>query len=98
MAHQIDWTPVTADHVVAALDEYDTMGADAFFAEHGFAPTLTYDLIWNGRAYPPKAILGRAYELATGTRLQPDEFEGGKSGAAKILPRLGFDVQPKAPR
>ena len=96
MAHQIDWTPVTADHVVAALDEYDTMGADAFFAEHGFAPTLSYDLVRDGRTYPPKAILGRAYEIATGTRLRPADFEGGKSGAATILPRLGFDVRPKS--
>lgn len=95
MTHPIDWTPVTADHVVAALGEYDALGADAFFAEHGFAPTLTYDLLHDGRVYPPKAILGRAYEIATGTRLRPDEFEGGKAGAATILPRLGFDVQPK---
>lgn len=95
MTHPIDWTPVTADHVVAALAEYDSLGADEFFAEHGFAPTLTYDLIRSGRPYPPKAILGRAYEIATGTRLKPDEFEGGKSGAVRVLTELGFDVQPK---
>ncbi len=43
-----------------------------------------------------KAILGTAYELATGQRLAPGDFEGGKDGAVKVLERLGFTVQPLA--
>lgn len=30
------------------------------------------------RRYPPKAILGTAYELATGRRLASTDFEGGR--------------------
>jgi hypothetical protein len=67
--------------------------AGALFAEHGFAPTTTYDLIWEGRSYPPKAILGVAHELATGRRLASGDFEGGKSGAVKVMTELGFTVQ-----
>jgi len=39
--------------------------------------------------------LGTAYELATGQRLAPGDFEGGKSGAVKVLRNLGFTVQDK---
>jgi hypothetical protein len=92
----VTWDKVTHDHVVQALDEYDRLGEDQFFAIHGFSRTLTYDLIWKRRAYPPKAILGTAYEFATGKRLAPGDFEGGKSGAVRVLTGLGFDIQPKS--
>ena len=59
------------------------------------APTTTYDLVWEERLYPPKAILGTAYELATGRRLASGDFEGGKSGAVKNLEELGFTVQAR---
>ena len=92
----VGWDPVTRDDVVRAIGEYDQLGPAAFFSAHGFGPTTTYDLIWDGRRFPPKAILGTAYELATGQRLAPGDFEGGRSGAVKVLGALGFTVQPKA--
>jgi hypothetical protein len=95
MSHSPEWTQVTHDHVVGAIQEYDRLGPDQFFSEHGFAPTTTYDLVWDKRRYPPKAILGTAYELATGQRLASGDFEGGKSGAVKVLENLGFTVQAK---
>ena len=92
----VAWEPVSHEDVVRALTEYDRNGPDGFFSAHGFGPTTTYDLVWDGRCYPPKAILGTAYELATGQRLAPGNFEGGRSGAVKVLGALGFTVQPKA--
>jgi hypothetical protein len=50
---------------------------------------------WQQRRYPPKAILGTAYEFATGNRLASGDFEGGKSGAVKVLSQLGFTVQAR---
>jgi hypothetical protein len=91
----VTWENVTHDHVVRAIHEYDRLGPEKFYADHGFGPTLTYDLIWEKRRYPPKALLGAAYEFATGKRLAPGDFEGGKSGAVRVLQRLGFDIQPK---
>jgi hypothetical protein len=64
---------------------------------HGFAPTTAYDLVWDERRYPPKAILGTAYEFATGQSLAAGDFEGGKTGAVKVLGKLGFTVQPRRP-
>jgi hypothetical protein len=91
----VKWDKVTRDHVVRAMHEYDKLGAEEFFVKHGFAPTTTYDLLWEKRKYPPKAILGTAYEFATGHKLNSSEFEGGKSGAVRVLEELGFTVQPK---
>lgn len=88
------WNDVTPQHVLRAIDEFDTLGAQAFFAAHGFAPATTYELIHAGNTYPPKAILGTAHEFATGRRLDSAQFEGGKSGAVRILTRLGFTVRP----
>lgn len=93
MTRSISWDQVAAVDVERALAEYDRLGAEQFFAEHGFAPTTTYKLVWQGRDYPPKAILGTAYELATGERLASGDFEGGKTGAVKVLAKLGFTVE-----
>ena len=89
----VDWDRVSSDNVVAALHEYDRLGADGFFAQHGYGPSRSYELIWNERHYPHKAILGTAYELATGQRLAPGDFEGGKAGAVRVLGKLGFTVE-----
>jgi hypothetical protein len=95
MTHSIAWDQVTHADVVRAIHEYDQLGAERFFSQHGFAPTTTYDLVWARHRYPPKAILGTAYEFATGQRLASGDFEGGKSGAVKVLGNLGFTVQPR---
>lgn len=93
MSGSIAWDEVTHAHVERAIHEYDHLGPQRFFAEHGFAPTTTYELVWKNHRYPPKAILGVAYEFATGKRLASGDFEGGKTGAVKVLGNLGFSVQ-----
>ncbi|MEV4347212.1 hypothetical protein AB0J83_22375 [Actinoplanes sp. NPDC049596] len=87
------WDNVNRADVERAVAEYDRLGPESFFARHGFAPTTTYELVVKGRSYPPKAILGVAYEFATGHRLASADFEGGRSGAVKVLAALGFDVR-----
>jgi len=94
MTH-VMWDHVTRDDVVRAIQEYDRLGPEGFFSEHGFGPTTTYDLVWDERRYPPKAILGTAYEFATGRRLGSSDFEGGKAGAVKVLEQLGFIIKEK---
>lgn len=95
MARSIAWDKVTEAEVLRAMQEYDRLGPDEFFAQHGFARTTTYELVWERRRYPPKAILGTAYEFATGQRLASADFEGGKTGAVKVLGKLGFSVEPR---
>jgi hypothetical protein len=91
----VNWNPVTRSDVERAMEEYDRLGAETFFANHGFAPTTTYELVTRGRRYPPKAILGTAYEFATGKKLGSAEFEGGKTGAVRVLEKLGFAIHTK---
>ena len=91
------WDQVSRTDVVRAIREYDRLGPQGFFSAHGFAPTTTYELVWDGRRYPPKAILGTAYEFATGQRLASGDFEGGKTGAVRVLGKLGFTIQPRRP-
>jgi hypothetical protein len=88
-----NWDHVTRSDVLNAIQEYDRLGPEAFFSQHGFARTTTYELIWDERSYPPKAILGAAYEFATGRRLASGDFEGGKAGAVRVLGKLGFTVR-----
>ena len=91
----VTWSQVTRDDVLRAIEDYDRLGPEQFFSKHGFAPTTTYELAWEGRRYPPKAILGTAYEFATGERLGSTDFEGGKTGAVRVLGQLGFVVKEK---
>jgi hypothetical protein len=86
---------VTRDDVLRAIQEYDRLGPEEFFSEHGFGPSRSYELVWDERRYPHKAILGTAYEFATGQRLASGDFEGGKSGAVAVLRKLGFTIQDK---
>ena len=95
MSRSIAWDNVAHTDVVRAIQEYDRLGPERFFSTHGFAPTTTYDLVWEERRYPPKGILGTAYELATGERLASEDFEGGKSGAVRVLEKLGFTIEPR---
>ena len=61
----------------------------------GTLDRTTYELIWNKRSYPPKAILGTAYEFATGKRLASGDCEGGKTDAVKVLEKLGFTIHQR---
>jgi hypothetical protein len=81
----VAWDQVSRDDVLAALEDYDRLGPEEFFAQHGYGPSRSYELIWNKGRYPHKAILGTAYEIATGQRLAPGDFEGGKAGAGTAV-------------
>jgi hypothetical protein len=48
------WDHVTRADVLRSIKEYDRLGPERFFSAHGFAPTTTYELAFEGRRYPPK--------------------------------------------
>jgi hypothetical protein len=91
----VNWDNVTHAQIVRAIHDYDRLGPAQFFSEHGFGPSRSYELVWQERRYPHKAILGTAYELATGQPLRSSDFEGGKSGAVKVLRGLGFTIEAR---
>lgn len=81
---------ITRDDVLQAIADFDTG------VEHAFAPSTGYDLVYNGKRYPPKAILGLAARRLAGRTLTPYDFKGGEgSRCFRVLRSLGFEVSPK---
>jgi hypothetical protein len=84
---------ITRDDVLEALADFDRG------AQHGFRDSTVYDLLHNGKRYPPKAIIGLAARRLRGRVLEPNEFSGGEeSRCFAELRKLGFEVVPKTDR
>ena len=84
-----DWG-IRKKHVLAALKDLDQG------VKHPFHDSTGYDLIYRGRRYPPKAILGLAAKHSSNASLRPRDFSGGeKSKCVRILRTAGFEVEPK---
>lgn len=88
----VAWTAVKRQHVLAAIHEYDEVGQDAFLDRYGFAPSREYVLRYAENSYDSQAVLGAALGQATGTPATSAQFSGAKSGAAKVLRDLEFEV------
>lgn len=91
----MDLTNVTAEGVVRAVAEFDRMGREAFLAQYGYRKARGYFLIYDGRRYDSKAVVGVAhgYDRPDDGPLQPHEFSGGDATVARLLESLGFDVE-----
>ena len=81
--------------ILAAVEEYDRIGHDAFLTKYGFQDARAYFLIVNGKKYPSKAIVGAAhgYEHQDKGPLKAQDFSGGRDTVRKKLEALGFEVQ-----
>ena len=82
---------ITKDQIIKAINEIDLNPS----ARVGRASS-TYDLIFNGKFYPPKLVVGIANRFANGTELKPNEFEGGENTKTfELLKKHGFVVNKK---
>jgi MoxR-like ATPase len=82
--------------VLKAIEEFERLGAEEFFREHGGAPARTYELVYDGRRYPSKAILAVAYAKQFPDReplRETASYTGGKGSVVPVLERLGFEVR-----
>jgi hypothetical protein len=81
---------ITADDIlqaIAALDRGEP---------HAFGPSTFYDVLFQDRRYPPKAVVGIAAKRVLGRPLKPDEFSGGENQwAFRLLRARGFEVVRK---
>lgn len=81
---------VTAGHIRLALHEIDQDGVPKD------AESTGYDLVYDGKRYPPKLVLSLAVKQATGEPLDRAAFSGGEASSAfRLLRRLDFEVKPK---
>src|SRR4051794_5266208 len=83
--------------VVAALDEFDRIGRDAFLEKYRFGPARRYLLVRNGRLYDSKAIAAAAHGFQFGRPLANHELYGGVTSAVPKLRSLGFEVVDEDP-
>ena len=85
---------ITREAVLAAIAEYDTLDQDAFLDKYGFHPARSYVLVYDGRRYDSKAIVGAAHGHLPGRQpLASGEFSGGEATVGRLLRKLNFSVQ-----
>ncbi|MCF7552190.1 DUF3883 domain-containing protein [Pseudonocardia sp. WMMC193] len=83
---------MTADDVVGALDEFDALGRREFLSKYGFGESRSYFLVYRGKEYDSKAVVGAAHTRRHGVRLTAADFSGGEATVQKLLEGLGFAV------
>lgn len=82
---------VTGEHLLRAarrlVDGFD---------EHPFGESTKYDVLFEGRRLPPKAVFGIAASDALGFPVGPDAFRGGENTQAfRIMRANGYPVVAK---
>jgi len=82
---KINWKIVTRDHVLKAIEKFNTENIKAPKARSTF-------LLHEGQSLPAKHIRGMAYEIATGIRLSKEDYTGGQE-TVDFFDRLRFIVR-----
>lgn len=76
---------IKREHVIKAFEEIDSGNWE-------IRPSTIYDIVYNGKRYPPKDTMRLAHEAATGEYLW---HPGGGEPTNKYLKALGFEVVNK---
>lgn len=83
---------ITGEHILHAARQL----ADGF-SDHPFGPSTDYDVLFEGRRLPPKAVFGIASGNALGFQVLPENFRGGlDTPCFRMLADCGFRVVPKS--
>jgi hypothetical protein len=81
---------VQRHHILEAIARIDSGETS------GFAESTKFDLLYQGRRYPPKRVAGVALQTLTGQEFGPSSFKGGnESSCFRALKRSGFTIVPK---
>lgn len=81
---------LSREHVLGGIGRFEKG------ERHRFKDSTKFDLIHDGKPYPPKAIVGLAAIERDGNPLDPSDFTGGLgSKCFRVLTELGFEVVPK---
>lgn len=79
---------ITRDHILQTIDLVDTEGYESKYE------STKYDLLHNGRRYPPKILISLAYQIVSGRPHPVAEFSGGAE-SNNFLKGLGFSIVDK---
>ena len=77
---------ITRDHIIQAIKEIDANG----YSEKN--ASRKYDLLYNGKRYPPKVVISLANKFANGTVLDFSDFSGGEQFTNKFLKERDFEI------
>lgn len=81
---------IARQHIVAAMHDLDRG------VSHTFGESTGYDVLFEGRRYAPKAVIGLAVRRCTGAVLGPRDFKGGlHSKCFRVLEASGFTIITK---
>ena len=81
---------IQREHIVQAIAKFDLEGMPK-----GFKPSHTYEIAFEGRTYPPPAIIALAAEQLTGS-IVASGFRAGKGTPCfEILETCGFEIKRK---
>ena len=81
---------ITQEHILNAFQDFDNG------VRHKFKDSIKYDLVYNSKRYPPKAIIGLAARRLVNDELGPSDFKGGEgTHCFSILRKLGFNIETK---
>jgi hypothetical protein len=84
-------TNITREHILNAIEKIDKEGIPSD------GQSRYYDLLYNGKKYPPKVVLSFANSFANGTDLDRNSFSGGlNTECFKLLGKEGFVIEEKA--
>ncbi|MDO6600641.1 McrB family protein [Tenacibaculum sp. 1_MG-2023] len=82
---------VKREHVLKGIKDFEEKGLP-----NGFGPSSTYDLIYNDKPYPPKAIMAYANYYAEGRKIER-YFKGGlETDCFKTFYKNGFNLVVKS--
>ena len=81
--------------VIKAIQECDRLGREEFLQRYEYGATKGYVLVYEGKHYDSKAIVGVAhgYENPEQGPLKAKDFSGGAATVQRRLERLGFEVE-----
>ena len=81
---------ITREHVLKAIADLDAG------IQHRWGKSRKHDLIYEGKRYPPKAVLGLAICHMKRVDDYPNNFDGGDP-TNSTLEDLGFEIVSKGP-
>ena len=82
---------ITKENIISAIKRFDVEGLPDSSADSQY-----YDLLYNGKKYPPKVIVSYANFYAKGKDLDRSSFSGGlDSKSFKLLKKYDFEIVKK---
>jgi hypothetical protein len=74
---------VTRDDVLRAIQQYDQLGPERFFSEHGFGPSRSYELVWDKRRYPTRRSWAQLMSSPPASALAPAISRAGRAAPSR---------------